>query len=248
MTAGITGTYYLIHSGVTHMENNQQVAGKTVGQAKEAWLEVMFYLSVIFGLMHFTAILAQVVLMVAHTTFGKELSFQLSSSMTMGHLYLTFLAAYVGPKEFVRWLKRSDEDILSQAETTKITRGLYIVVGWALFTGIVVLFRDMGVINAVPEALLYTTGEVVALLIGTEVSKYLRNRQAIGARQDTSTMANYADKVLDYCRQKGSISRLECQNEFGLSEDQSLRLLQRMVKGTALVEFGEARNRRYKLP
>jgi len=223
------------------------VGSQSVGKAKETWLEVMFYLSVFFGLLHFCAILGQIVLMIAHTTFGREFSFKLNSSMAMGYMYLTFLAAYVGPKEFVRWLKRSDDEILSPLESKKITRGLYIVVGWALFTGIVILFKDMGLISAVPETLLYTTGEVVALLIGTEVSKYLRTRQAAGLKQDSAVQADYSDKVLDYCREKGSIDRSECCNEFGLSNDQSYRLLKKLVSQKRVVEYGENKGRRYKI-
>ena len=45
---------------------------------------------------------------------------------------------------------------------------------------------------------------------------------------------------------KGSIDRIECQTEFGLSEDQAYRLLKKLVNEKKLVEFGENKGRRYK--
>jgi hypothetical protein len=217
-----------------------------VGLMKEKWLEVMFYLSVFFGLLHFASLFAQVGGMILNTAFHIEASFKLKSSMLMGHLYLTFLAAYVGPKEFVRWMKRTDEEALTEAEGKKITRGLYIVVGWAGFTGITALLWQMSFINEVPETLLYTLGEVVTLLCGTEVSKYLRTRQASQVKQDTANQNNFADKVLDYAKVHGSIDTGECCNEFGMSDDQAYRLLKRLVTDKKLVEFGEKRGRKYK--
>ena len=228
------------------MENTQQAVDQSVGQAKEKWLEVMFYLSLFFGVLHFVAILGQVGAMCVHTIFAKEFSFQLKSSMLMGHLYLTFLAAYVGPKEFVRWLKRTDEEVLTFSENKKITRGMYIVIIWSVFTGVVVLMWQMSLIGEVPETLLYTLGEVVALLCGTEASKYLRNRRAVQAKQDTSIQTDYSDKALDYCKEHGQINRQICQNEFGLSEDQAYRLLKKLVSQKKLAESGEDKNRSYK--
>ncbi|OGS20515.1 MAG: hypothetical protein A2252_01120 [Elusimicrobia bacterium RIFOXYA2_FULL_39_19] len=234
------------------MSNNQAgqsriSTGQSVGVAKEKWLEVMFYLSLFFGVLHFFAILGQVVFMAAHTVFAKEFTFGLRSSMLMGHLYLTFLAAYVGPKEFVRWLKRTDDEVMTLSENKKITRGMYIVIGWAVFTGVVVFLWQLSIVNEVPETLLYTLGEVVALLCGTEASKYLRNRSATQGKQDTAISINYADKVLDYCKTNNSIDRIACQKEFGLSEDQAYRLLKKLVSQKKLVEFGENKGRRYKL-
>jgi hypothetical protein len=230
------------------VENVNQAGGVSVGRIRNLWLEVMFYLSLFFGALHFAGILGQVAGMVMHAALHREPGFALTSSMLMGHLYLTFLAAYVGPKEFVRWFRLTDDEVLSAAESRKITRGIYIVVGWAVFTGLVVLLKNMSLVAEVPETLLYTLGEVVALLCGTEASKYLRTRQAARGRQDAATRADCGDRVLDYARAHGSLDRLECQNECGLTEDQAYRLLKKLVAEKKLVEFGENKNRRYKLP
>jgi hypothetical protein len=219
--------------------------GTTAGKAKEAWLEVMFYLSCFFGALHFAGVLGQVAGMVAHTVFKTGLGMAITSSMLMGHLYLTFLAAYVGPKEFVRWFRRTDDDVLSPVESRKITRGMYIVIGWALFTGIVVLFQQMDLIAEVPQTLLYTLGEVLTLLCGTEVSKYLRTRQAVQVKQDTENTINYADRAIEYARQKGGIDNAECQREFGLSQDQASRLLSGLAKKGKMKYTGYGRSRRY---
>ena len=221
---------------------------QTVGSAREKWSEAMFWLAAFFGALHLLSLVMQVSAMFMHTTLKRELGLPFSSSMLMGHIYLTFLAAYVGQKEFVRWFRRADEEVLSEAEGKKITRGKYIVIGWGVFTGLVVFIWQGGMIAEVPNVLLYTLGEIVALLCGTEVSKYLRTRQAARLKQDSAVSDNYTARLLDYCRQKGSIDRPECQNEFGLSEDQAYRLLKKLVKEKQLVEIGDTKGRRYKLP
>ena len=219
-----------------------------MGSMKEKWSEVMFYLAAFFGALHFLSISMQSVVMFMHTTLKRDVGMPFSASMLMGHIYLTFLAAYVGQKEFARWFKRADDDVLTEAEGKKITRGVYFVAMWGIFTGLVVFVWQAGMIAEVPDVLLYTFGEVVALFCGTEASKYLRTRQAVKGKQDISNHENYADKILDYCREKGGIDRIECQNEFGLSEDQAYRLLKRLVREKKLVEIGDTKGRRYKLP
>ncbi len=222
--------------------------GQTVGAAREKWLELMFYLSVFFGLLHFAALNAQVYGMILHTVFHREPGFTVESSMMMAHLYLAFLAAYVVPKEWLRWRSRGDDEMLSPAESRKLSRGFWIVAGWAVYTGIIALFREFHLIGAVPETLWYTLGEVVGIFCGTEASKYLRTRQVVQKQQDNAIRENYADRVADYCRGHGSIDRPECQNEFGLSKDQAHRLLKRLVREKKLVEIGSTKGRSYKLP
>lgn len=222
--------------------------GTTAGQAKETWLEVMFYLSCFFGALHLAGIAGQVGGMVMHTAFHAEPRFVFTSSMLMGHLYLAFLAAYVGPKEFLRWMRRTDDEVLSPTENKKVTRGLYIVIGWALFTGVVVSLRQINMVNEVPETLLYTLGEVVTLFCGTQASKYLRTRQAVQAKQDTANNDNFGDRVLDYAKEHGGIDNEECQREFGLSSDQTYRLLNRLVKAGKLKPTGTGKGTRYILP
>ena len=221
---------------------------QTVGQAKEKWSEVMFYLAAFFGTLHFLSIVMQVTAMFFHTTLKRELGLPFTSSMLMGHLYLTFLAAYVGQKEFVRWFKRADTDILTEAEGRKITRGSYIVIGWGVFTGLVAFIWQSGMIAEVPNVLLYTLGEIVALLCGTEVSKYLRTRQAVKGKQYISNHENYADRVIDICKAKGKIDNSDCQNEFGLGKDQAYRLLTGLEKSGKLKAVGNGRYRYYTLP
>lgn len=217
----------------------------TVGQAKETWSEVMFYLALFFGLLHFATIFMQVVGMFTHTTLGREIAVPFQSSLMMGNVYLAFLAAYVGQKEFVRWLKRADEDVLSETDTKKITRGIYIVITWSVFTGLVMFVKSMSFIAEVPDTLYWTLGEVLALFCGTEASKYLRNRQATQKKRDANDNYNFGDRAVEFCRQKGSIDNQACQMEFGLSQDQSSRLLSGLVKAGKLKAEGYTNARKY---
>lgn len=227
------------------------VAGTTgqssVGQARGVWLEVMYYLSCFFGVLYLAGVLGQVAGMVAHTAFKTELGVKLTSSVLMGNLYLTFLAAYVGPKEFVRWMKKTDDEILSPIENKMITRGAVIVAGWAVLTGIAALFQQMSWITEVPETLLYTLSEVVALFCGTEVSKFLRV-QAAQTKKDAVTHANFGDRAVAYAKEHDGIGNEECQKEFGLTKGQAYRLLNRLAKAGQLKTAGAGKATRYLLP
>jgi len=220
----------------------------TIGQAKELWSEVMFYLALFFGLLHFAGLLMQIIGMFMHATLHKEPGWSFTSSLLMSNLYLAFLTAYVGGKEFVRWFRRKDDEILSTIEAKKISRGVWIVIGWAVFTGLVVFGWQMGLIAEVPNTLLFTLAEVVTLFCGTEASKYIRNQQAGQAKQDKQNKAEYKDRIVAYCREKGSITSGDCQREFGLDKDQANYVLGTLVKEKILKAQGVNKARRYVLP
>jgi len=201
----------------------------------------------IFGLLHLAGLAGQVVEMFMHTTLKIEPKWSFASSLLMSNLYLAFLTAYVGGKEFLRWFKKEDEVVLSATDAKKVSRGVWFVIVWAVFAGAVVFGWQMGLIAEVPNLLIVTLTEVVALFGGTEASKFLKSQQAGQSKQDSEMKANYAERVAAYCREKGSISNAECQRECGLSEDQASRLLARLVKDKVVKASGEGRGRRYTL-
>jgi hypothetical protein len=221
------------------------LSNQTVGKAREVWSEAMFYLALFFGFLHFSTLGAQVYGMVLHTAFGRDIRLSVESSMVLGHVYLAFLAAYVGQKEFVRWLKRADDEVLTTTDAKKITRGIYIVIGWAVFAGLVITLKSLRMVAEVPETLLYTLGEVLALFCGTEASKYLRGRQAFRKSQDSINLGIFGDRIVDHCKVKGSIDNTACQTEFGLSQDQSSRLLSGLAKKGLLKAQGSGPARKY---
>lgn len=232
------------------MQDNNQTTNQgnvTVGQAKAQWSEVMFKLAMFFGVLHFIGIFCHVVVMYANTSLGKIINIPLKSSQLMGNLYLAVLAAYVGQKEFFRWFGQNAEDAeMPQTVLLKFSRGEAIVSVWAIFTGMVVFIKEWGLINEVPEVLLYTTGEVIAILCGSYASKYIRSRHSVSKQQEKETRDNFADKAVDYCKTKGSIDNSDCQREFGLSKDQAYRLLNGLYKSGKLKAEGEGRYRVYK--
>lgn len=230
---------------VTQNNDTALPPGTTIGQAKELWSEVLFYLALFFGLLHFAGLVLQVVAMFMHTTLRRELDWVFTSSLLMSNLYLAFLTAYVGGKEFVRWFKRRDDEVISVTEAKKISRGVWIVMVWAVFTGVVVFIWQMNLITEVPNTLLYTLGEVVALFCGTEASKYIRNQQVAQSKQDKEAQANYAERVKTYCQEQGSITSGDCQREYGLDKDQANRLLNKLVKDKVLRAEGTTKARKY---
>jgi hypothetical protein len=224
-------------------DNAQSI--QTVGKARESWSEVMFWLAFFFGLLHFGTLAMQVTAMFFRTALGRELSMPMESSMLLGHTYLAFLAAYVGQKEFTRWFKRGDDEILSEAESRKIGRGIWIMIVWAAFFGLVLVLQSARKIMEVPQTLIYTMGEIVALLCGTKASQYLRGMKA-EKKQDASNTENFGPRAIDYCKEKGKIDNNDCQLEFGLSKDQSYRLLNSLAKSGKLKAEGLGRYRVYK--
>ena len=203
---------------------------QTAATARAKLSEFMFYLAVFFGLIHFAAVIFDVAGQFAQQSLGKTLAFPLKSSMLMGNTYLAMLAAYVGEKEFRRWMSAPEGDALTPAMERKISRGLVIVGAWAALFGVVVLLRDMGRIGYAPEPLIYTFGEVVAIYFGTNVSKYLQGKSLARAKEADARAADYSDKALALARATGSITNETCQREFNLSRDQAYRLLEKLEK------------------
>lgn len=229
------------------MGGDIQKAVVTVGAKKNFVFEVGFWLSLFVGALHFVGINLQLAGMFAHTTLKRELALPFTASVEMMQLYLATLAIYAGGKEVWKWKNRSDEEVLSEAENRRITRGMCIVITWTVFATLVIFAKSLGLIAEVPNLLMQTLYGVLGMFFGTEVSKYLRTGKA-QATQDAAVSENFADKALDYCREKGGIDRGECMNEFGLSKDQAYRLLKRLVSQKKLIEYGDNNGRRYKLP
>jgi hypothetical protein len=234
------------------MENgNGQVAGGgakggvTAGEAKERLSEVLFALSVFFGLLHFVGIAGQVAVMFLHTAFGIDASVPLRSSTLMGNIYLGFLGAYVCRKEYMRWLKAADAEVLPRYVLLKMTRGEVIIVLWAVLTGITVFLWGLSYINEVPNQLLYTMGEVLALWVGTDVSKFFTAKTGAAKRETDSQVADFGDAAVEYAKAHAGIDNNDCQREYGLSQDQASRLLGKLVKAGRLKPRGDTWHRRY---
>ena len=218
---------------------------QTTSSAREKLSEFMFHLAVFFGLLHFGAVIFEVAGQFAQQSFGKTLAFPLKSSMLMGNTYLAMLAAYVGEKEFRRWMSAPAGDALTPTMERKISRGLLIVGAWALVFGAAVLLRDMNRIGQVPEPLIYTFGEVVAIYFGTGVSKYLQGKNLARAKEADARAADYSGKALELAKAAGSITNETCQKEFNLSRDQAYRLLEKLEKQGLLKCEGSGPATRY---
>lgn len=219
--------------------------GQTVAQAKERLGEILFTLATFFGLLHFISVLGQVIVMYMHTALKMDVSFPLRSSMFMGNIYLGFLTAYVGRKEYLRWTSAPDEGVLSKYVLLKLTRGEVIIVAWGMLTALTTFIWQMDYIKEVPEPLVWTLGEVVALWCGTSVLKYFKSQSATAVKETRSAVENYGDRVVDYAKEKAGIDNDDCQREFGLTEQQAYRLLKQLVKDKRLKEIGGTKGRKY---
>jgi hypothetical protein len=229
-------------------EINEKPSNQTAGAARERLGEILFTLAAFFGALHFVSIAGQVLVMYMHTALGKDIGFPLKSSMFMGNIYLGFLAAYVGRKEYVRWVSAPESDVLSKYVLLKLTRGEVIIVAWAMLTGLAGFIWQMGYINEVPQTLVWTLGEVVALWCGTSVLKYFKAASTTATVKETkNTIENFGERAVDYCKEKGSICNEDCQREFGLGRGQAYRLLKALVSDKRLKETGAGKASKYTL-
>ncbi|OGS23488.1 MAG: hypothetical protein A2297_01680 [Elusimicrobia bacterium RIFOXYB2_FULL_48_7] len=229
----------------TNQSNNQKQV--TAGQVKEKWSEFLFGLALFFGVLHYTAVLMDVFGQYYLASFGKVLSMPMESSMIMGNIYLGVLAAYVGQKEFLRWISSAkDDDEASAVMRRKISRGELIVGSWALLAGATVFLWQLKLVASIPAPLLYTLGEVFAIYFGTNISKYLKQKNAKQAIETESDAMSYGSQALEYARSNGSVDNEYCQKQFGLSKDQAYRLLNRLEKRGVLKASGGGRNREYR--
>jgi hypothetical protein len=183
--------------------------------------------------------------MFLHTALQVEINFPLKSSLLLGNIYLGFLALYVGRKEYVRWFAADDGMQVPNYVWLKMTRGEVIVVAWALLAGVTIFIWQMGNIAEVPDPLLYTLAEVVAIWCGTDALKYFKNRSALRGEAE-SAVRDFGERALACARERGSIDNGTCQKEFGLSQDQSSRLLSALVKARKLKPEGYTHNRKYR--
>jgi hypothetical protein len=153
-----------------------------------------------------------------HTALQVEVGFPLKSSTVMGNIYLGFLALYVGRKEYVRWFASADSQQIPNYVWLKMTRGEVIIVAWALLTGVTVFVWQMGYIQEVPAALLYTLAEVVGIWCGTDALKFFKTR-INAVKGDTATNLNeFGTRALECAKENGGIDNAACQKEFGLSQ------------------------------
>jgi hypothetical protein len=217
--------------------------GTTAAQARERLGEILFNIATFFGGLHFASLLGQIAIMYTHTALGRELDFPLKASMFMGNIYLGFLTLYVGRKEYLRWQRAPEDEVLPQYVLVKLTRGEVIIVAWALLTGIAAMLWQMSYINEVPQPLIWTLGEVVALWCGTEAIKYFKN--AITASENRQAAESFGDKAVDYAKAKGRITNNDCKLEFGVTDQQAYRLLKQLVKDKQLREKGDNKGRWY---
>jgi len=211
------------------------------------WLCFSGYgLALFFGALHFVAVLMDVFGQYYLAAFGKVLKLPMESSMTMGNIYLAMLAAYVGEKEFRRWLvSAKDNEEVSVIMQKKFSRGELIVGSWALLSGATVFLWQLKLVASVPAPLLYTLGEVFAIYFGTSVSKYLKQKNTKQTIDTESNAMSYGSQALECAKKNGSIDNEFCQKEFGLSKDQAYRLLSKLEKQGVLKAQGEGRSRMY---
>ncbi|MFH1368047.1 MAG: hypothetical protein ABII64_02845 [Elusimicrobiota bacterium] len=170
----------------------------------------------------------------------------------MSTLYLAFLGAYAGYKEFVRWIKPAktltteDEDVLiPKSQVLRYRRGEIIVVFWVLLLMTGISLFQLKLIERLPQELYRTAMQAVGIWLGTMASKGLSQRKK---RKDSELLDDdlkYEQVILKHIGTTGFVDNASCQEITGLDRNRAYRLLRKLASDGKLKTEGGTKGARY---
>ncbi len=173
--------------------------------------------------------------------------------------YLALQLAYMGKKEFTRWLSaRSSATTLDQTElATRLQRAEILVFILGLIYLTAALTVALHVTERMPDELERTFIQVVSLYTLAFVSKSAfksRVKQEAQIRhtpdgQDPVTVPVVTEKgaeLLEFIKSKDAVSVIDCMDALNVSRYATNRMLHRLVEANALTRIGKGKNTLYK--
>jgi hypothetical protein len=224
---------------------------------QSARLEVIFYFTLLI-----TAVLAWYIfrdlatmLPGAQQFLGMSAPNDKFATPEMSNVYLLFLTAYTGYKEFRRWLDlnaKAGTDqaavVVPQAQLLRFRRGEVIVVFWALLWLLCSVIEAEHLIPRLLKELGRVALQAILIWLGGVFSEgAVRSRSKRKAETGTHAAA-HAQKILDHVAANGPIYNEDCQNLTGLDKDKAYRLLQHLVAQGKLASEGKNKGKRYFKP
>jgi hypothetical protein len=184
-------------------------------------------------------------------------------------MYLIFLLAYVGRKEFARWTKGvgslsslKASSLLPDGELVKrLRRGDSAIVLWGglgLFCG---LLYGTALIPKFPDQLFFTCLQVLTIWVGGMYSK-MKNEQKAGREprpimkpalvasgalvpRTTADSGETMDRIAVLLAGKGPVGSAQVAAELGISQRRALQLLGSLCASGRTVRTGSARSSLY---
>ena len=177
--------------------------------------------------------------------------------------YLALQLAYMGKKEFTRWLSaRSSATVLEQSElASRIRRAEILLFMLGLIYLTAVLTVALHVTERMPDELERTFLQVVSLYTLAFVSKAAfssRIKQQAHANQtpgnpdlnpgmDLSYIASERSReLLEFIKSKDAASAKDCMNQLNLPKLTINRMLHGLVESNTIIRIGKGKNTLYK--
>ncbi len=173
--------------------------------------------------------------------------------------YLALQLAYMGKKEFTRWLSaRSSATTLEQSElASRIRRAEILVLLLGLIYLTAALTVALHVTERMPDELertflqvvsLYTLAFVSKSVFGSRVKQQAHADQ-IPAHQNPDTPSDArSTELLAFIKAQGTVSTLDCMNRLNLPKYTIIRMLHELVETKKINRTGQGKNTEYKYP
>jgi hypothetical protein len=174
----------------------------------------------------------------------------------MSNVYLLFLTAYTGYKEFRKWFdlrsadptKLASQLVVPKDQVVRFRRGEVIVAFWTLLFVVTLVIQAEGLIPRLPKELARVAVQAICIWMGGLFSEGALRSHKQKKADDYANTTSHAQKILDHIDANGAIYNEECQNITGLSSSKAYRLLQRLVSEGELVTDGKNKGKRYFKP
>jgi uncharacterized membrane protein len=209
--------------------------------------EKIFYITLLVTVMHGGLVLWDLFCLIIKKENG------VFSSSTFSNVYLLFLGAYAGYKEFVRWMESSsteDEDV-SKQNIIRIRRGEYIAFTWIVLLIVCLMLKSLLLIPRLPYELERTAIQVFSVVIGTFASRSLFIRRAkkrveSGIPAESNIDFIEAEKrILAYVAERGSIDNEEVRKITGFARGMAYKTLERLESEKKLKAEGTGKSIKY---
>ena len=231
--------------------NNIESAAKTDPQTQR--IELIFITTIILTLVHGGFVSWDLLTMIpgGAKLFGLQVPNTIAASAYMSTIYLAFLCAYSGFKEFVRWAtplnipKGNKSGFLPEEESQSLIRVEILAVFWTLLLLVSIFLLQMRLISRLPLELMRTALQVSVVLIGVYTSKGFHMRKRRKYAEKLWSRIDFSKIILEYVEENGPIDNTSAQRVTGLPRYRALRVIKRLQDKKLLVPIGNGRGRKY---
>ena len=149
-------------------------------------------------------------------------------------VYISLLGAYAADKEIRRWVGAPEPP----------RKGVVFVYLWVLLFLILIIINFFRTDYPVPSDLGKVVLQVLGVFFGSSASKYIHERRS-GAAMDPAEFSDRQARIMELIRTKGSVTRAEVSEVFGIGKTKATNLLEAMRDAGLIQRAGENRGTHY---